>query len=106
MPFPRTVTTTRLMPRGSGSVALATSTTADKLAIPKNTRAIRVVGATVKHLISSGTSSTPPTLDTTNSAILQVGGEGEVLYPHNTVDTYLYFKAASSTGTLDISFYA
>lgn len=128
MPFPRQHfgTTTQLVPLGSGSVGLATSTTEDKLAIPAKTRAIRVVGGTVKHLVGIGASSTPPSLSTTNAVILQVGGEGETIYlgdnrrgvttqasGSNQNDSYtsgrayqyLYFKAASSTGTIDISFY-
>lgn len=84
-------------------VAQATSTTTVAIDIPPTCKEIVIVGATVKHYI---TTSSDAALDcaTTNSAVLQVGGNGETLYPHPS-HTSLLVEAVSSTGTVDVSFY-
>lgn len=103
MPYPRTAHSVRLMPLSCKS-AVSTSTTEDKVAIPANCRAIEISSASQKHRIGQGTSSTPPSLDDTNSVIVQASAL-LTIYPRAHIDNYLYFKTTTSTGTLDISFY-
>lgn len=104
----RSTNTTHIVPR-SGVLAEATSTTAKALAIPANCRAIEVVGQTVKHYVGVGSESTAPDLSATNAGILQVSSANVfapmVIYPRPGQHTYLYVEAASSTGTVDVTYY-
>lgn len=104
MPYPRQLNSVRLAPLSS-KIALATSVTAAATAIPNKCRAIRLVGATVKHRIGVGSASSAPTLDDTNSIVVQISGE-ETFYPRPKTDLYLYYQAVSATGTVDVSYYA
>lgn len=108
MPY-RSTTTTHLMPVSS-ELAESTSTTAKAIAIPAKCRAIEIVGATVKHYVAAGTASSAPDLSETNAGILQVSGANVyapmTIYPRPGQHTYLYVEAASSTGTVDVTFFA
>jgi hypothetical protein len=105
MPHPRDLSTGALQPISS-VLAQATSTTTTALTIPVNCKVIQIVGATVKHYIRLSSANTDD-CSASNSAILQVGGEGETLYPHRAGDAarYLLVEATASTGTVDVSFY-
>lgn len=108
MPY-RATNTTHLAP-ASGKLAESTSTTAKAIAIPSNCRAIEVVGATVKHYLAMGSAATAPDLSATNAGILQVSSTSVfapvTLYPRPGQHTYLYVEATSSTGAVDVTFYA
>ena len=101
----RAVNSVPLMPIG-GALAQATTTTAVAIAIPIRAKCVEIVGATAKHYVAGGTSSSAPTLSTTNAGIVQIGGT-MTIFPR-TADgshAYLYVAATGSTGTVDVTFY-